>query len=147
MSRPSKTHTTEEINTSVDLNSQVELVFRSDYVPLARLAGVADVERIRVNTLNPAEEARLGSAADSARTSAARQQDSAAETATGARLAAASRGSAGAGIAPAATPAPATALTPAPIIVPAAPPSRDDPGHAPATGTTGSTGNGAVTRT
>src|SRR5262249_7872389 len=72
-----QTRTTEEINTSVDLNSSVELVFRSDYVPLSRLAGVQEVDRIRVNTLNPAEEARLASAADTARATSAQEKDTA----------------------------------------------------------------------
>ena len=72
-----QTRTTEETNTSVDLNSQVELVFRSDYVPLSRLAGVQDVDRIKVNTLNPAEETRLGAAADASRALGARSDDAA----------------------------------------------------------------------
>ena len=65
-----QTRTTEEMNSSADLNSQVELVFRSDYVPLTRLAGVAEVDRIRVNTLNPDEENRLAAASDQARATA-----------------------------------------------------------------------------
>lgn len=97
-----QTRTTEEINTSLDLNSQVELAFRSDYVPLARLAGVQEVDRIRVNTLNPTEEARLATTADNARTTAARQQDSTALAATSVRLAAASHGSAPSEVVPAA---------------------------------------------
>ncbi len=51
-----RTSTTEEMNTSVDLDSGVELIFRTDYVPLDRLAGGADRERIRVNTINPSAE-------------------------------------------------------------------------------------------
>jgi hypothetical protein len=119
-----QTRTTEEINTSVDLNSQVELVFRSDYVPLARLAGVQEVDRIRVNTLNPTEEARLASASDSARTTAQRQADGAADTALNARLASLSRGTSGSRAAEtpaAATRAPATppsASTTAPVATP-----------------------------
>ena len=61
-----RTQTTEGINASVDLDSGVELVFKTDYVPLNRLAGGNDVERIRANTLNPAAEAaRLTSEANS----------------------------------------------------------------------------------
>jgi hypothetical protein len=58
-----RTQTEEEINADVDLSSSVELVFRTDYVPLERLAGTGDVNRIRVNTLNPAEETRLANTA------------------------------------------------------------------------------------
>ena len=35
-----KTQTSEEMNTDLDLTSSVELVFKSDYVPLDRLADV-----------------------------------------------------------------------------------------------------------
>jgi len=52
-----RTSTSEELNTSVDLDSGVELIFRTDYVPLDRLATGADANRIRVNTINPQAEA------------------------------------------------------------------------------------------
>jgi hypothetical protein len=52
-----RTSTSEEINTSLDLDSGVELIFRTDYVPLDRLATGADAKRIRVNTINPQAEA------------------------------------------------------------------------------------------
>lgn len=52
-----RTSTSEEINTSLDLDSGVELIFRTDYVPLDRLATGADANRIRVNTINPQAEA------------------------------------------------------------------------------------------
>lgn len=52
-----RTSTTEEVNTSLDLDSGVELIFRTDYVPLDRLASGADANRIRVNTINPQAEA------------------------------------------------------------------------------------------
>jgi hypothetical protein len=56
-----RTSTSEEINTSLDLDSGVELIFRTDYVPLDRLATGADANRIRVNTINPQAEAdRIG---------------------------------------------------------------------------------------
>jgi hypothetical protein len=54
-----KTQTSEEMNTDLDLTSSVELVFKSDYVPLDRLAGREQVDRIKVNTLNPDVEAKL----------------------------------------------------------------------------------------
>ncbi len=65
-----RTQTSEEINTSLDLDSGVELVFRTDYVPLNRLAGGSDIDRIRVNTINPEAEATRLDAAQSARTTA-----------------------------------------------------------------------------
>jgi len=46
----------EVVNAEVDLNSSVELVFRTDYVPLERLAGADDVKRIQLNSLNPTAE-------------------------------------------------------------------------------------------
>jgi hypothetical protein len=49
------------MNTDLDLNSSVELIFRTDYVPLERLAGGGDVNRIRVNSLNPDTEAKIAS--------------------------------------------------------------------------------------
>lgn len=53
-----RTQTTESTRADLNLSSGVELVFRTDYVPLNRLAGVGDVERIRVNTINPDAEAK-----------------------------------------------------------------------------------------
>ncbi|MDQ1289593.1 MAG: hypothetical protein QG622_3159, partial [Actinomycetota bacterium] len=52
-----RTSTSEEMNASLDLDSGVELIFRTDYVPLDRLATGADADRIRVNTINPQAEA------------------------------------------------------------------------------------------
>jgi hypothetical protein len=55
-----RNQSSEEINTELDLDSAVELVFRTDYVPLDRLAGGAARERITANTINPeAEAARI----------------------------------------------------------------------------------------
>ncbi|WP_175693699.1 hypothetical protein [Burkholderia ambifaria] len=72
-----RTQTTESSHADVNLSSGVELVFRTDYVPLNRLAGVGDIERIRVNTINPdAEAARLS--ADRAAQRGAEQADMAA---------------------------------------------------------------------
>jgi hypothetical protein len=53
-----RSQTSEEINTELDLDSGVELIFRTDYVPLDRLAGGRERERIRVNALNPEAEAQ-----------------------------------------------------------------------------------------
>lgn len=62
-----KTQTTEEMNTDLDLSSSVELVFKTDYLPLERMAGKAQVDRIKVNTLNPAEEAKSAAEARATR--------------------------------------------------------------------------------
>ncbi|WP_146150997.1 hypothetical protein [Allosphingosinicella deserti] len=56
-----RVQTNEEMNTSVDLDSAVELIFRTDYVALDRLAGGPAQERIRVNSLNPEAEAARAS--------------------------------------------------------------------------------------
>ncbi|MES2318828.1 MAG: hypothetical protein V4631_15210 [Pseudomonadota bacterium] len=62
-----RTQTTEEMNTEVDMNSSVELIFKTDYVALDRLAGGPAQERIRVNAINPEAEANLASADRQAR--------------------------------------------------------------------------------
>jgi hypothetical protein len=62
-----RTQTTEEMNTDLDLNSSVELVFKTDYLPLERLAGGQQADRIRVNTLNPDAEAKAAADARTAR--------------------------------------------------------------------------------
>jgi hypothetical protein len=54
-----RTQTTEEMNTDLDLNSSVELIFKTDYLPLDRLAGGGTADRIRVNALNPEAEMRV----------------------------------------------------------------------------------------
>ena len=65
-----RTQTTEEMNTDLDLNSSVELLFKTDYVALDRLAGGPAQERIRVNALNPEAEERLATADRTARRAA-----------------------------------------------------------------------------
>lgn len=62
-----KSQTTEEMNTDLDLNSSVELIFKTDYLPLDRLAGRDQVDRIKVNTLNPEAEEKAATATRSAR--------------------------------------------------------------------------------
>jgi hypothetical protein len=59
-----QTQSTQELNTDLELNSSVEINFKSDYVPLNRLAGPGQAEAIRGNSRNPAAEA---SAADAER--------------------------------------------------------------------------------
>src|SRR5262249_46773462 len=77
-----KSTSTEEMNTDLDLNSSVELYFKTDYVPLDRLAGAAQVDRIKVNTLNPDAENKTAMQARETRIKEAR----AAETARSSEL-------------------------------------------------------------
>jgi hypothetical protein len=77
-----RTQTTEEMNTDLDLSSNVELVFKTDYVQLDRLAGGPAQERIRVNALNPEAEARLAQRDRESR----RDAQEAAETMRGTQL-------------------------------------------------------------
>ena len=51
----------EEMNTDLDLSSSVEINFRSDYLPLNRMASGEQAARIQANTLNPEAEARIAS--------------------------------------------------------------------------------------
>ncbi|MDB5915632.1 MAG: hypothetical protein JWP22_4307 [Ramlibacter sp.] len=70
--------TSEEINTSADLNSSVELHFHTDAVPLNRLAAQAQADRVRSASLNPDHEGEAAAnriVAD--RTAAARAADEA----------------------------------------------------------------------
>jgi hypothetical protein len=59
--------TREELNASADLNSSVELHFRTDQVPLDRIASQQTVDRLRLNTLNPERELDIARQADEAR--------------------------------------------------------------------------------
>ena len=70
-----RNQTTEEMNTDLDLNSSVELYFKTDYVPLDRLAGAGQVDRIKVNTLNPDAEDNAARQAREQRVSAQRTAD------------------------------------------------------------------------
>lgn len=65
--RTSDTTTTEDLNASADLNSSVELNFRTDQVPLDRLASQATQQRLTQNSLNPTREAELQAQAEAAR--------------------------------------------------------------------------------
>jgi hypothetical protein len=69
--------TTEEMNTSLDLNSSVELYFKTDYLPLERMAGQGQIDRIKVNTLNPDAEARGAATEREQRLASARQSEAA----------------------------------------------------------------------
>ena len=70
-----RSQSTEEINTDLELNSSVELVFKTDYLPLERLAGGPQIERIKVNTLNPEAEAKAVSDARATRDKASRDAE------------------------------------------------------------------------
>jgi len=81
-----KQQSTEEMNTDLDLNSSVELVFKTDYLPLDRMAGKGQVDRIKVNTINPDAEEKLASQERQARQQSQRAADSAREAGLDAAL-------------------------------------------------------------
>jgi hypothetical protein len=117
-----KTQTTEEMNTDLDLNSSVELLFKTDYVQLDRLAGGPAQERIRVNALNPEAELKLASADRAARRAADATAEGARSTQLNERLAP-----------PRIADTPAPAKPAAPAAAPAAPAAAPAaPGAAPA---------------
>jgi hypothetical protein len=74
-----RNQTTEEMNTDLELNSSVEVNFRTDQVPLDRMTSADKLALIRANTLNPAAEART---AETARRTAAATSDRARQDAT-----------------------------------------------------------------
>ena len=112
-----RSQTTEEMNTDLDLASNVELIFKTDYVQLDRLAGGPTQERIRVNAMNPEAEAKLAAEDRKAR----RTSDDAAETARATRM---NEGLARPGaLPPSATKAPDTSAKP--------PPPKQEPAKTP----------------
>ncbi|WP_349604985.1 methyltransferase domain-containing protein [Cupriavidus sp. DF5525] len=70
-----RSQNTEEINTDLNLDSSVELVFKTDYLPLERLAGGAQIERIKVHTLNPEAEVKAVSDARATRDRVSREAE------------------------------------------------------------------------
>lgn len=72
-----KQQSSEEMNTDLDLNSSVELVFKTDYLPLDRMAGKGQVDHIKVNTINPDAEQKQASQERQARLQGARSAESA----------------------------------------------------------------------
>jgi hypothetical protein len=72
-----KQQITEEMNTDLDLNSSVELIFKTDYLPLDRMAAKGQVDRIKVNTINPDAEEKIASEERQARLQGARTADAA----------------------------------------------------------------------
>jgi len=130
----------EEINTSADLNSSVELHFHTDAIPLNRLAAQAQADRIRASSLNPDHEAeREASRAHNERLAAARTGEQGRSTAVDAAVkgvAHPAMGSEplkvpapGSNPAPAPSPSPGPAPSPAPAPTPAPAPA---PSPAPA---------------
>ena len=69
--------TREDLTASADLNSSVEIHFRTDQVPLDRLASQQTVERLRLNTLNPEKELDIARQSDNDRMADRRQTDAA----------------------------------------------------------------------
>jgi hypothetical protein len=62
--------TREEVSASADLTSSVELHFRTDQVPLDRIASQQTVQRLQLNTLNPERELQIAAETDRARIAA-----------------------------------------------------------------------------
>ena len=103
----------EEINTELDLNSSVEINFRTDYLPLNRMAPQGQAERVRSATLNPAAETAEAAAvaARQHRTDAQRTSESERATRIDRAIGGASRPSASVATQPAASTRPGTGDT------------------------------------
>jgi len=67
-----RSQNTEEINTDLELNSSVELNFRTDYLPLNQMAAQAQADRVRQATRNPTANANTADQARTARLQAQR---------------------------------------------------------------------------
>ena len=102
-----KTQTTEQMNTDLDLTSSVELVFRSDYLPLNQMAAQAQADRIRNASINPTADIPDQSAARNARLQAQLQSERERSSGIDSAISAANKPTA-----PAPTPAPAPGTTP-----------------------------------
>jgi hypothetical protein len=72
-----RSQTTEEMNTDLDLNSSVEINFKTDYLPLNRMTSANQADRIRANSINPDQEAKAEIEARSARYAKAIDSESA----------------------------------------------------------------------
>lgn len=128
----------EEINTELDLNSSVEINFRTDYLPLNRMAAQGQADRIRSATLNPAAETAEAAAATAARQRRLETQIGAERDRSGAL-----RGTADAAARPAPAPAALAAPRPATAGTGAAAGSAG-PGAAAGAAGTGADGAGAA---
>lgn len=129
-----RSQNTEEINTDLDLNSSVEINFRTDYLPLNQMAAQAQADRIRNATLNPAATpADSGSAERQARLNAQLQAEGARRSAMDSAIDAAGRPAALSPAAPPVTPPASPAASPRPPASgPAPAPRTPAPGPAPA---------------
>jgi hypothetical protein len=73
-----RSQTTEEMNTDLDLNSSVDINFKTDYLPLDRMAGPGQARKIIASSRNPeAEEAKAADAARKSRADRAAASDTA----------------------------------------------------------------------
>jgi len=72
-----QTQTTQDLRAEVDVNSSVELNFKTDYLPLDRLSGSDRVAMIKANSLNPQEEARIAAQARTDRARLSNEGDAA----------------------------------------------------------------------
>ncbi|QNH19951.1 hypothetical protein HEP73_00849 [Xanthomonas sp. GW] len=104
-----RSQSSEEMNTDLELNSSVELNFRSDYLPLNQMAAPAQAERIRSATLNPGAEIPDPSTARAARVQAQHSAERERRTALDSSIASAARP-----IPPAPTQTPTPTPTPTP---------------------------------
>jgi hypothetical protein len=77
---------TEEMNTDLELNSSVEVVFKTDQLPLNRVASPGQEAAIRGNSLNPEAEAAAAATQRAARVSAQHGSETARGDAISARL-------------------------------------------------------------
>jgi hypothetical protein len=69
-----QTSTTERLDSRVEMNSSVELVFHTDYLPLNRVTTEAQANRIRNNSLNPQIEQQVARDARAAETTNTQQR-------------------------------------------------------------------------
>ncbi|MBX3086380.1 MAG: hypothetical protein KF716_32385 [Anaerolineae bacterium] len=81
-----QTRTTEDLNAQVDVNSSVEIIFHTDYLPLNRITTEAQADRIRKNSFNPAAEAEVAAKERAARSAQNATEDKARLDAMGQRL-------------------------------------------------------------
>jgi hypothetical protein len=72
-----RNQSSEETNTDLNLDSSVELHFKSDYVPLNHLAGPSDAARIRANSINPEADAEADRTDRTGRVAAQREAEAA----------------------------------------------------------------------
>lgn len=72
--------TREDVNASADVTSSVELHFRTDQVPLDRIASQQTVQRLQLNTLAPERELQIAAETERARIAARQAVDTARAT-------------------------------------------------------------------